>query len=441
MAIKVKSKTQVKVKTTNLKVGMFVADVGVNWLRHPWKTKSKLITSTAEIKQLLDLDIREVIVDTAKSAHSEGRAAQEYGVTSETVDAAGAVSMDEIHRRAAKARSSQPASLREVERRRKPRPQKPGDEVALQDELPQARQTYDRALDVSREFVEDVRAGRKIKMDNVRSVVDDMIDSVFRNRDALAAMLKLRNYDEYTFTHSVNVTALSVSVGRQINMTREQLMHMGVGAMFHDVGKTGIPDSILNKPDRLTEEEFEVMKRHPALGEEFLLGQFGQLPREVRSIVRHHHERVNGSGYPDGLKENDLTPFTYICGLADVYDALSSERVYKKGLLPQKALKIIFTMRGEHFPPPWVDRFIYCLGIFPAGTTVRLTTKEVGVVVSVNHASLAHPKVRILRRSDGLEQVRPRVVDLADPAESDCEIAEVLDPEKYDIDPALSFAA
>ena len=205
------------------------------------------------------------------------------------------------------------------------------------------------------------------------------------------------------------------------------------------MGKALIPDEILNKPDRLDEEEFRIMSGHPVLGVNILKEQGHPLAPSAMRIVRHHHERVNGSGYPDHLAGTDLDPFVVICGMVDVYDALSSDRVYKKAMLPQKALKIVFSMRGEHFPAAWVDRFIYCLGIFPAGSVVRLNNNEVGVVTSVNHANLTRPVVRMIVAGDGRRMSFERVLDLNEPDHEKLEVQEVLDPHECGLDPSRYF--
>ncbi|MEW5725424.1 MAG: HD-GYP domain-containing protein, partial [Thermodesulfobacteriota bacterium] len=327
----------------------------------------------------------------------------------------------------------------DLDRRRKPRPEKPRDDLSLDEELPRARQTYARALDVTREFMADVRAGRQINVEKVREHLEDMIDSVFRNRSSLVALLKLRTYDEYTFTHSLNVTALALSIGRSVNLNREQLNALGLGAMFHDLGKTRVPEAILNKPGRLTDEEFALMKEHPALGIQVLAERHHDLPSSVLQIVRHHHERLDGSGYPDGLSGGQLEPFIIISGICDVYDALSSDRVYHKALVPHEALKVVFNLRGKHFPQVWVDRFVQCIGIYPVGTLVLLSTGDVGVVSEVNQASLVRPVVRLILDRKERPVAGVKYVDLNQMDNEGLDVADVLDPQKMRLDPAQYF--
>ena len=402
-----------KVLTKDLKVGMYVQDVGRSWLTHPWAVKSKLLTSQREIQQLLQHGITEVIIDLSK------------GVTSKSIA------------QAAK-EPEPPMKIQEVERRKEHRPAEQPDPVTMEEEFPMARQAYFQALGVTREFINDIRAGRKVDVEKVHESVDQMIESIFRNRDSMVALLKLKTYDEYTFTHCINVATLSVSLGRNMDFSREYLMELGLGGIYHDVGKTGIPTEILNKPGRLTAEEFEIVKRHPLIGFN-IMEKYSKVPSPSLSVVRHHHERLDGQGYPDGKSGDQILPFIIISGLSDVYDALTSNRIYRHSLPPHEALKIIFSLRGQQFPETWVDRFIQTLGIYPVGTTVKLNTKEIGVVMSVNRSNTLRPQVRIAFNPGGLEVTRKRMVDLNEQKFYDREIVQVIDPRELGFDPALFF--
>lgn len=394
---------------------MFVEDIGRKWFNHPWSTKSKLITSESEINQLLEFGITEVAVDIAKSVTP--------GDVVEHIESLQPVA---------------PTTLEQVERRQRSRPDTIGDTHAFEAELPRARKMYLQALNTTREFMNDLKTGRKVEVEKVQENVEQLIDSVFRNRDALLAILKLKNYDEYTFTHSLNVAVLAVSVARHLEFSRDSLSSLGLGGIFHDVGKTRVPNDILNKPARLTPEEFMIMKAHPTLGVELFAKDQG-VTSDALEVIRHHHERIDGSGYPDGLTEDRISPMVAISGLADVYDALSSDRVYHKGLPPHEALKIIFGLRGKHFSPNLVDRFIHCLGIYPSGTTVELNTGEVGIVLLVNHASLLKPQLRLVLDARKRWISAKRILDLSEPSVIDRSIVRVLDPKIFGIDVAQYF--
>ena len=431
----------VKVRVEELRIGMFVSDVGRGWLRHPWPTKSKLITNQEDIQQLIDFGITEVIVDPKRCKSTEQPEIPEFGLTSTTFGDARRLTADEVTRKATESLGAKAGMtcLEQVERRKKPRKDDETDHIPLTDELPQAKQTYLKALSLTHEFMNDARAGRKVEVDRVKESLNEMIDSVFRNRDAMLSLSKLRKFDEYTFSHCLNVTALVMAMGRQIKLNRGQLMDLGLAAMFHDLGKTRIPEAILNKPAKLTDEEFAIMKTHSALGEMVLLEQVDKVSPGVLRVVRHHHERMDGTGYPDGLSADKFRPGMIICAMADVYDALSSDRVYHKGMMPHEALKVVFSLRDKHFPGVWVDRFVQSLGIYPVGTVVRLNNGLVGIVVSVNHACLTKPKVRGILDPAGRPLNDPKTYDLTESSLLDWEIKKVIDPKPLGIDPAKAL--
>ena len=430
-----------KVKTNDLRIGMYVVDVGRSWLRHPWPTRSKYITSIKDIELLQEFGINEVTVDLSRN--SAGAVYSEHGITEETVVKARELAVDEVvagHDAKEPFPPPDKSDILKAERRKTPRPDKTTDPVTLDEELPKARKTYSRALETTREMVSDFLVGRKIEVDKVKDNLDEMIDSVFRNRDALVALMKLQQHDEYTFTHSLNVTVLAVSVGRQVGLTKEQLHILGLGTIFHDLGKFQVPDSILNKPGRLSTEEFEVMKTHPDLGAKALRERGLDLPQAAIDVVRHHHERSDGSGYPDGLKGDEINPFIVLAALSDVYDALSSDRVYHAALPPHDALKVVFSLREQHFPQIWTERFVQSVGIYPVGSTVQLSSGEIGVVTEINHASLIHPVVSLAVDRKGARLTKRRTVDLSDEKNRNIEIVGIVSTNQFDINPVSFFS-
>ncbi|MBF0527950.1 MAG: HD-GYP domain-containing protein [Deltaproteobacteria bacterium] len=428
----------IKVKTRDLKIGMFVADVGRSWLRHPWKTKSKLITSVDEIKELLAHDIQEVVVDLSQCSKSVLRTDGILGLSSQEVSQALSIAPQEVSKQITRNMMISPPA-KNIDQSRPKRLDQPRTDVSLQDELPKARQTYAQALSVTKEFMNDLRSGKKIEIEKVQDAIEDMIDSVFRNQGAISALLKLKNYDEYTFTHCLNVATLAISIGRQIPLTRQQLLDLGLGAIFHDIGKVRIPEEILNKPARLTDSEFTVMKTHPALGKEILQEQHPGLSSIIYRMVRHHHERSDGSGYPDGIPDSDIDPFVTVCGLCDVYDALSSDRVYHKGMLPHEALKVIFSLRGKHFSPTWTDRFVQSIGIYPPATVIKLNTGAVGVVMLVNTQALLKPEILVIKDQKDRFLALPKHIDMNLSQHADLSITAVVDPKRHGVDPSKYF--
>jgi len=388
-----------KVAVKDLRLGMFVADVGRGWLRHPWPTRSKVISSKADIDRLVEFGITHVIVDL------------EHGKKTPETPPRPAPAPPRPKPAAPPPPAGETAEIVGLERRTGVRPEKNLEPTTMEEELPRVREAYSHALQSIKDVMARIEEGGKIDIEAVRETVEDVIDSIFRNRDAFLALLKIRVYDKYDFAHPLNVSVLSVALGRNAGMTAEELRELGLGAILHDVGKIHISRKILDKPGRLTPEEFEIIKQHPINGVRMLKG-YQEISPAALGIVLGHHERIDGSGYPKGISGNQVHPYNIICGMADVFDAVSTERVYRKGFQPFAALRVLFQMRDKQFSAKWLDRFVYTLGIYPPGTVVRLDTGEVAVVVALNHGQLLRPMVRLVEDGQGRPLVRTRPVDL-----------------------------
>ncbi|MDR2368487.1 MAG: HD-GYP domain-containing protein [Deltaproteobacteria bacterium] len=402
-----------KISTKSLEVGMFVSDVGRTWLNHPWKSKSRLLTERSEIDELIAFGIEEVYIDTGKSVKSP--------------------------QAPPKPRPTSPDIKRVV---RAPvnasKPVEPT--VPMETEFPKAAKAYAKALDTSKALVAACRMNKRIEVNEVQEDVDELVESVSRNRDALTALIKLRHFDDYTYTHSLNVSVLSISAGKTLGLTNQELKILGLGTMFHDLGKLRIPDNILNKPGKLSDDEFAIMRSHAALSAEILTEQNLNVDDQVIKVARSHHERIDGSGYPDHLQGDQIPPLATICGLSDVYDALTSDRVYHKGMLPHDALKFIYSLRGSHFQPDWVDRFVQSVGIYPPGSVVELNTGHRAVVMEVHNRSLLTPLIKVVADPNGQLYQRTKLVDLSKPAENQgWTINRVVPPSEAGFEPANFF--
>jgi putative nucleotidyltransferase with HDIG domain len=282
---------------------------------------------------------------------------------------------------------------------------------------------------------------KKIELEAVEENVNELVESVSRNPDALMALMKLRRFDDYTYTHSLNVSVLAISAGKSLGLDEADLRNLGLGTMFHDLGKSRIPGHILNKPGKLSDAEFSIMRSHSSLSGDIIREQKLNVDEIVYLIARHHHERIDGSGYPDGLSGEDSIPYLVtICGLSDVYDALSSDRVYHKGLSPHEALKFIYSLRGTHFQAEWVDRFVQCVGIYPPGTIVQLNSSQVSVVMEVNPVALHSPLVKVIADPAGVIYTHPQLVNLADEGQAKgLHIKKVVPRDEAGFNPALYF--
>ncbi|HBG46859.1 MAG TPA: hypothetical protein DDW94_07705 [Deltaproteobacteria bacterium] len=281
----------------------------------------------------------------------------------------------------------------------------------FEEELVEAKEIRHEAEQLVRGFLQNARVGKKIESGKVEETVGKMVDSVMRNQDALTSLARLKSFDDYTFAHCVNVCILSLALGRHMGLSKESLYQLGLGAILHDIGKMLIPSHVLNKPGRLTEEEFSLMKRHAELGGEFLSGM-GFLSEQSLEVVTQHHERYDGSGYYCGLAGDYIGLFGRIAAVADVYDAMTSNRVYQLGMPREDALKRLYQMRGSFFDPEMVERLIKCLGVYPIGTLVELNTGENAIVKMINHAHPLQPVVLLISDREQVPFPKPVVADL-----------------------------
>jgi HD-GYP domain-containing protein (c-di-GMP phosphodiesterase class II) len=257
------------------------------------------------------------------------------------------------------------------------------------------------------------------------------VDSVSRNASALLALSKLRTKDDYTFSHCLNVATAAVIFAKHLGYSGIELHTIGLAGFFHDLGKMEIPLEILNSPRRLTAEEFAVMREHPTIGYKHL----NKIPDLSDLVIRgalEHHERINGKGYPDGKKGEEISLAGKILAVVDVYDALSSRRVYKDPMAPHSALGLLYGMRGEDFVPELVERFIQCVGIYPPGSLVQLSSEHLAVVSQVDPEEPLRPQLILVREAGG-RNIPPTLIELK--LQRSLQITQCLDPRKYDLDP------
>jgi putative nucleotidyltransferase with HDIG domain len=313
------------------------------------------------------------------------------------------------------------------------------DKVALEQEIPTAREHHAVARMLIYQILDDVRSGKNIDSISAKRVVGELADSVVRNPDALTCFIQLKKKDEYTAMHSMRVCILALAFGRHLGLDRETLEMLGMGALLHDIGKIKVPADILNKPGGLDEYEFALMKSHVPRGVE-LLEQMHGIPRPAIDVARYHHERYSGTGYIAGLTGDQIGFFGMIGGIVDCYDAITSDRAYRPGMSAHTSLKQMYEWRGRDFHPGLVEQFIQCMGIYPIGSVVELSTGEIAVVVTMNRVRRLKPRVTLVLNANCAPYSTPITVDLMSHKTSDgrpCEIDRVLEPGVYGIDPVL----
>ena len=254
--------------------------------------------------------------------------------------------------------------------------------------------------------------GTKIDVQEAKSLVSDMADNIMVNPHAMMWLTYLKQRHEYTMTHSINVCILALTFGRHMKMARDQLELLGLGALLHDVGKLRIPTEILDKPDKLNAEEFEIMKTHPVEGYKILKDD-KYIPMDSLEVVHHHHERISGKGYPDNLTAEQITLMTKMASIVDVYDAITSDRCYHDGMSPYKALQNIYSWTAGHFDKGLVEEFMSCMGVYPVGSIVEMSNKQIGIVIATTPKTRLRPIVLlVMDENHQLTKVR-RIINLS----------------------------
>ena len=395
-----------KIMISQLQVGMFVHDLDCGWLQHPFFRSRFMINDLLMLDKVRDANIKHLVIDTEKG-----------------VDCTDAEAGDELQ-------LTLQANIAETSSRQA----NDGKQVPASDEINNARVIYKEATNVIHRLLEDVRLGKQVEVEHIEPVTEKIVNSVFRNKDALISLTRIKNRDQYTFMHSVSVSGLLASFALNQGMERERIKQIVMGGLLHDVGKMRVPLEILNKPDRLSEDEYAIMKSHAQIGIDILSGMPG-LSKDAMDVVAMHHERIDGSGYPNGLKGDEISEVGQMSTIIDVYDALTSVRIYKDAWEPSFTLKKLLEWSGSHFDKRLVSNYIRCLGIYPVGSLVQLKSGLVGIVREQNEKDLLRPDLRLIYNSRFEKYIQVKDVQLRKMPQD--RIIEAISPEKYDIDLAV----
>jgi HD-GYP domain-containing protein (c-di-GMP phosphodiesterase class II) len=391
-----------------LKPGMFLHDICGSWLDHPFWRTAFLIEDGRDIARIKASGIREVWIDTARGIDVR----------------------DDV--------AAPPPPLRhhdDAELVAAPGSPPPRDVLAA--ELERAERILSDAERAVGEVLDAARMGKAFRADDLRPVVEEILASVMRHPCALVGLARLRNTDYDTSLHSVAVCGLLVSLGHQLGDSRDELIEIGLGGLFHDIGKLDIPLSILTKPGRLTDEEFAEMKAHPLRGASVLDAGNGISPIAL-DICMNHHEKPDGTGYPNRLAGDEISRHARMAAICDIYDATTADRCYRHGWNPAEAMR-----RMAGWAPGAIDErlfraFVRTVGIYPTGSTVRLQSGRLAVVVDQSGGSLLHPLVNVFHASDNSRMLEPRRLDLSAPGASDA-IVGLEDPRDWGIGDASAF--
>ncbi len=362
---------------------MFIQELCGSWMDHPfWKTRF-LLQSPRDLQRLRDSAVREVWIDTSKGLDVPG------GESVEDVCA-------ETEARLLAAETAPPVVAR----------------VDLDEEVQRASRIWARSKEAVLEMFSDVRMGKALDTENVQGMVEEISQSVARHPNALISLARLKNADEYTYMHSVAVCALMIALARQLGMSEDDVREAGTAGLLHDIGKMAIPDAVLNKPGKLSDAEFNVVKHHPVAGAEILRGG-QQVSAAAIDVALHHHEKVDGSGYPHGLKGDEISLLARMGAVCDVYDAITSDRPYKKGWGPAESIRKMAEWSRGHFDERVFQAFVKSVGIYPTGSLVRLDSGRLGVVLEQHEQSLLTPRVKVFFSTKLKAPIMPEVLDLA----------------------------
>jgi putative nucleotidyltransferase with HDIG domain len=304
--------------------------------------------------------------------------------------------------------------------------------VKLGPELNKAKHLYKEARDLQRKAFDDIASGKTIDAEPFRQCAEGFIESVFRNQDALLCMSRIRDKDAYLLEHSVNVSILMTVFAKHLQLAPEVIEQLATGALLHDIGKIKVPDQILHKPGKLSDDEFVVMREHVVFSRE-ILKQTAGISAISLDVAAAHHERLDGRGYPLGLTAPDISLYARMIAIVDTYDAITAKRVYKEGQTCLNALKILRKDSGTMFDAELVGRFIGAVGIYPPGTLVRLKSQKVGLVTETNWDDATKPKLKTFYHAKFARYIEVQELDLASNKIDDA-IEAVVKPEDYGID-------
>lgn len=307
---------------------------------------------------------------------------------------------------------------------------------SFEEEFPRAKQIYERVQSQIKNVFRDIRIGRAIRTSEIRVHVEQIANSIVRNPDAMMLMTNMKAVDDYMIVHAMNVCILTLIFARFIGIEQERMEDLGIGALLHDVGEIRLPQELLSKPSDLTPEEHATVQKHTAYGVAILKQSYG-MPDSILDIVLHHHERVDRSGYPDRLSGQEMSLFSKIVSIVDVYDSLTSTTPYRTYMSSTDALKSMYNWRGTLFDGTLVEKFIKCLGVYPVGSTLELNNGEIGIVISAAPENRLFPKLLLVRDEQRKFYDPPKIINLShfkDDEGHRYEIKNIVQPEKYGID-------
>ena len=406
-----------RIRVEDLTLGMYLHEFCGSWMDHPfWRTKF-VLTDPKDMERIRATAVEEVWIDISRGKDvAQGKPS----VSPEE---------DEVRRATDFGELVALPPLKVVEPELPPPPVRDLRPTTTQAELHRAAQICGQAKEAVVSMFQEARMGKAVDAESASSLVQEISDSVTRNPGALISLARLKTADDYTYMHSVAVCALMVALARQIGLNDAQTRSAGMAGLLHDLGKAAIPLAVLNKPGKLTDEEFEMVKSHPVEGWK-MLKEGGGVEAAVLDACLHHHEKMDGTGYPDRLGPEKLSTIARMAAICDVYDAVTSDRPYKRGWDPAESIRRMAEWTKGHLDPRLFQAFVKSIGIYPVGSLVRLESGRIAVVMEQNAASLVTPKVKVFFSTKSDLRIPPEVIDLAAANGADKIVARE-DPDKW----------
>lgn len=431
-----------KLPAKSVKKGMFVAELDRPWIESPFMLQGFLVETDEELDQLaqfssfvyIDSDLS-VLDHEEKQKLNSGQATNEplAQVTLKTVTNRKAESVGTQLRESVKEDRGEVKNLKveddqvELKRKRMKAAEStkavhdalelPGsfvlytEETTVEEELEAAKEAHNDLVDVVNESFSRLEDRGDLDIDGIHDSTEALVESMIRNPDAAHLLSQLRQKDSYSYAHSVEAAVLAVLFGRHLGFSKRELDEMAMGVLLLDIGKTKLPSALLEKKDKLKPAEVKLIKAHVQLGVK-VLREDTSLSKDILDLVAQHHERFDGRGYPLGKEGKQISVYGRIAAIIDFYDAVTHDRPYRKKIKPATAVNALYARRGTHFQPELVEEFIQCLGLYPTGSVVELSSGEVGIVLEQNRLRRLRPKVLVVLDEIKSELDTPYTLDL-----------------------------
>ncbi len=417
---------ELQIDVSELEIGMYVCRLDRPWEETDFLLQGFLITSQDDIDALVE-QCDHVYIESRlennfrPSAKSNERRKKPLGLSA---------------RSKAQSKQSAGSSKQKLQGPKTKKKVSYINKLPVEQEFPQARLCFKYAKLTAQNILEGARIGRTLDLNECREVVDDVVDSILRNHNALTWLTRIKNKDDYTAEHSINVCILSVAFAKHLGLDEEEIRSIGLCGLLHDVGKAKIPLEILNKPGRFTDEEMAIMKEHTTFGRDLLMSMADQ-DLAVIDVAHSHHERMDGQGYPRALAAHQIPFYAQLISITDAYDAITSSRVYDNARSSMNALDIIYKNRNLQFNEELALEFVKFIGVYPPGAIVEMSNGEIGIIISSNKDNKLRPKILLVREADK-KTVQQAIIDLQTfPKDSNGEqynIANELPNGKYGVD-------